>query len=419
VLQPSAPREIEAESAGRDGRREGVLEAAAREFNARGVGGASFAAIARSLGLTRAALYYYVKDREDLVRKCYAHSCALMAADLAAARATEAPGLERLMGFLRRSLDPERPPTAALSDIDYLAGDAREAVWSAHGDNIAGLRALLREGVADGSLRRCDDEVIAQALFGVITWIPLSIDWVDRGDPTFRSRTVQALIDLITDGQAAEPSLGFSSPVEARAFFPPSPAAFDRAGQAAAKVEQLLMTASQIINRRGVDGTSLDDVAGALGATKGVLYHYLKNKTDLVVRCYRRAFDLFERFADAADALGATGLEKGLIGLHLNVQAHAVGLSPLIQMVGVEALPTAARREIRRRARALQRRYAGFGELGIEDGSNRAIDLDATAQLGAGVFEWLPKWFDPADPRAAGALAGEIERLFIAGLRRR
>ena len=39
--------------------------------------------------------------------------------------------------------------------------------------------------------------------------------------------------------------------------------------------------------------------------------------------------------------------------------------------------------------------------------------------LGAGVFEWLPKWFDPADPRASGALADEYCRLFIAGLRRR
>ena len=37
----------------------------------------------------------------------------------------------------------------------------------------------------------------------------------------------------------------------------------------------------------------------------------------------------------------------------------------------------------------------------------------------AGVFEWLPKWFDPADPRASGALADEYCRLFISGLRRR
>jgi AcrR family transcriptional regulator len=259
--------------------------------------------------------------------------------------------------------------------------------------------------------------VIAQSLIGVITWIPLSVDWIEGADETFRTRTVEALADLIADGQAADRDYAFVSPIEAEAFFEPAPAPFDRAGQAAAKVEQLLSTASAIINRRGVDGTSLDDVTGALGATKGAFYHYLKNKTDLVVRCYRRAFDHFERFADAADALGRNGLEKGVIGLHLNVQAHAVGLSPLIQMVGVEALPPAPRREIRRRARALQQRYAAYGHLGIADGSNRVLDLDATAQLGAGVFEWLPKWFVPDDPRANGALAREIVQLFIRGLR--
>ena len=179
------------------------------------------------------------------------------------------------------------------------------------------------------------------------------------------------------------------------------------------------MTASRIINRRGVDGASLDDITGALGATKGAFYHYFKTKTELMVGCYRRAFDLYERFADAAEALGRDGLEKGLIGLHLNVQAHAGGLSPLIQMVGVEALPPTVRREIRRRARALQRRFSAFAQQGLAEGVHRPLDLDALAQLGAGVFQWLPKWFDPADPRAGAALSREYGRLFISGLRRR
>ena len=135
------------------------------------------------------------------------------------------------------------------------------------------------------------------------------------------------------------------------------------------------------------------------------------------MRCYRRAFTLYERFADAAAEKGRNGLESGLIGVHLNVQAHASGLSPLIQMVGASALPSAARREITRRARALQRRFEGFGKQGLADGSHRDIDFDAVAQLGAGAFQWLPKWLPPDDPRASGALSQEIVSLFIGGLR--
>jgi AcrR family transcriptional regulator len=48
-----------------------LLDEAAQEFNARGLAGASIGRIARAMGLTRAAVYYYVKDREDLAVQCY------------------------------------------------------------------------------------------------------------------------------------------------------------------------------------------------------------------------------------------------------------------------------------------------------------------------------------------------------------
>lgn len=422
VLQPPAPGKEGSgadAAAPKDARRDAVLDAAAREFNAAGAAGASFTKIARDLGLTRAALYYYVRDRQDLVLQCYRRTCAQTAADLAAAASAPDGGLGRLLSFVRLTLDPERAPAAVLSELDYLTGEGHAEIAAAQAANVESLRALIRSGVADGGVRPCDDEAIAQAILGTIAWIPLSVDWLEGVDPSYRKRTVQALVDLLTDGNAMDPGFDFVPPIGIEAFFAPAPKPFDRAGQAAAKIEQLLMTASQIINRRGVDGASLDDITGALGATKGAFYHYLRNKTDLVVRCHQRALALHEAFADAADRLGRTGLEKGIIGLYLNVQAQASGLAPLIQLAGVESLPPAFRREICRRSRALQTRFSAFAIEGLADGSNRDVDLDAIAQLGAGVFEWLPKWFDPADPRARGALANEYCRLFISGLRRR
>ena len=177
------------------------------------------------------------------------------------------------------------------------------------------------------------------------------------------------------------------------------------------------MTASRLFNRRGIDGTSLDDVMAALGATKGALYHYLDNKTDLVARCYKRAYIFYERVADAAEKYGRNGLERGLIGTYLNVQAHARELSPLIQMSGVGALPAAVKRDMTKRSRVLQKRFRQFGLDGLADGSFRAIDFDSVAQFGAGAFEWLPKWFRADDPRAKSALAREIVALFVRGLR--
>jgi hypothetical protein len=126
---------------------------------------------------------------------------------------------------------------------------------------------------------------------------------------------------------------------------------------------------------------------------------------------------LYKAFADAAEKYGRSGLERGLIGLYLNVQAHTSGLAPLVQLAGSAALPPAVRSEIRRRSRALQRRFEAFGQQGLADGSFRDVDFDAVAQLGAGAFEWLPKWLHSDDPRARESLAREIVNLFVRGLR--
>ena len=394
-----------------------LLEAAAQEFNARGIAGASIARIARAMGLTRAAVYYYVKDRDALASLCYAQTCAVMRTDLDIALKRRGKGLDKLLVFLRFSLDPKRAPVAALSELDYFTGRRRAEIAAAHARNVEALRGLIREGVADGSIRACDDEIVAQTIIGIITWIPLSVDWVEGTDETFRARTAEAFCDFIVNGQAADPDYKFESPVDIASFFPEAPHAFDREANTAAKIEQMLMTASRLFNRRGIDGTSLDDVMAALGATKGALYHYLDNKTDLVARCHKRAYALYERFADAAEKYGRTGLERGLVGTWLNVQAHARELSPLIQMSGVGALPAAVKRDTTRRSRALQKRFRQFGVDGLADGSFRAFDFDAVAQFGAGAFEWLPKWFRADDPRAKSALAKEIVTLFIRGLR--
>jgi AcrR family transcriptional regulator len=417
MLQPDAKTLAQANA--REARRAALFEEAAAEFNAHGIAGASLSRIARRLGLTRAALYYYVSDRDDLAAQCYRRTCEIMASDLAAVSAEKGKGLDKVAAFLRRALDPERPVAAVLSELDHLAGKARDAVAEAHARNVEALRSLVRSGIAEGSIRACDDEIVAHTLIGIVFWIPLSVDWVEGTDATYRARTRDMAVDFVLNGEAADPDYDYVPPVGIESFFPAPANVFDRKATGAAKIDQILMTASQMFNRRGIDGTSLDDITGALGATKGAFYHYFKNKNDLVVRCYRRAFALYERFADASEAYGKTALDRSLTGVYLNAQAQASGLAPLIQMAGASALPPAVRREITRRARALQRRFESFGRQGLGDGSFRAIDFDAMAQLGAGAFEWLPKWFDLSDPRAKSVLARELTTLFIRGLRER
>jgi len=395
-----------------------LLDAAAAEFNASGVSGASLAQIARKVGLTRAAIYYYVESREDLAFRCYRRACAATAADLAAARKA-ATGLERIHAFIERTLAPTRAPAVVLSEIECLTDAQRAEIEAAHGRNIDTLRRFVRDGIADKSIRECDPELIAQAIFGMVSWTPLAGEWSEGTGETVRRHAAQSIADLISDGVAADPAYPFACPLDVASLTFQPGNTFDRGAASAMKVELLLKTASRLFNRRGIDGTSVDDIAQALGATKGAFYHHMEDKDTLVVECHRRELDLSEKIADAAGAAGKNGLERALFGLHLLTQAFASDVAPLSPLTGVEALPAKARAAIRRRGQALAARYTQYNRDGIKDGTYRKFDVRTLAVTGAGAFSWIPKWRTDGDPRTPRQIADEMTALFVRGIRRR
>ena len=59
-----------------ESQRDRILKAAATCFNQKGYSGTSLKDVSRHLGLTDAALYYYVKNKEELVYQCYLRAAA-------------------------------------------------------------------------------------------------------------------------------------------------------------------------------------------------------------------------------------------------------------------------------------------------------------------------------------------------------
>ena len=69
---------------------------------------------------------------------------------------------------------------------------------------------------------------------------------------------------------------------------PPLPDAPARRPTRAEVCERLLQAASQLFAERGVPATTIDDVAGAAGFTKGAVYSNYASKTDLVIAVLER-----------------------------------------------------------------------------------------------------------------------------------
>lgn len=75
--------------------------------------------------------------------------------------------------------------------------------------------------------------------------------------------------------------------------------------------EALLDAAAAMFAAKGYDGTSIRDIAGAVGMLPGSLYYHFKSKDELLLAVYRKGVARFEAAIDAALAStpGATAAE--------------------------------------------------------------------------------------------------------------
>ena len=171
---------------------------------------------------------------------------------------------------MRRALAPERPQAAVVSEIAYLSDAKRTVVESEHGRNIAALESFVRSGIRAGTIRECDAHIVAQAIFGIVSWIVLSPGWVGKGgDAASALRMADAVVDHLEYGLASSPAAPFNCRIDVKSLVEAPANMFDREHAAAVKVEQLLETASRLFNERGLDGASLDQIGIRAGRDEG------------------------------------------------------------------------------------------------------------------------------------------------------
>ncbi len=183
--------------------RDRVLRAAAYCFNQKGYSGTSLKDVADILGLTDAALYYYVRNKEELVFQCYART-----ADIgrdAMNRATEEgkTGFDQVQLYIRYHIEflvGERGPMAIMSEIPSLQADHRDEILEFSRAHSLRFETLLNTGIEDGSISPCDVRMTGNSIMGSINWIP---KWF-HGDDEAAQRILREFPEILSCGIRAE-----------------------------------------------------------------------------------------------------------------------------------------------------------------------------------------------------------------------
>lgn len=167
---------------------------------------------------------------------------------------------------------------------------------------------------------------------------------------------------------------------------------------------EIVAAAAECFMRRGYDKTTIDDIADALGATKGRVYHHFRSKSAIFFAVYREAmrhcFEAADQIVDlplpAIDRLTRLCEAHAMVMMTRTSFQRGIKQGLEIQMRGPS---TEQERAVFQELQGLRDRYeALFRRVlaeGNRDGSLSAPDPALAGRVLLGALNALPDWYRP------------------------
>ena len=187
-------------------KREAVLRTAASMFCERGYTATQMDDVARQLGVTKPTIYYYFKNKEDVLVACFEvgfEQIESTVRDVSHAK----DGAERLRRVLEAYAKimmqdfgkcTVRIPTADMSE------ESRKRIAIQRRKFDDKIRSLVKDAIADGSIPECDPKIATFAILGSLNWIG---QWHRPDGPMATTEIAAAVVGQLFRGLEQRPGL--------------------------------------------------------------------------------------------------------------------------------------------------------------------------------------------------------------------
>lgn len=190
----------------------------------------------------------------------------------------------------------------------------------------------------------------------------------------------------------------------------------DRRRDPQSKREAVLQTAVRLFLEKSYGRTSMNDVAETLNITKPALYHYFRNKEQILVECYRIGTGMIEEILNEIAAHCGTGLEKVEAFIHAYADVMTVNFGRCVVRLDEGDLSREAYVDVRNYKRKIDLRLRSFIQEGVADGSIAPCNPKLAAFAIAGALNGICVWYEPAGPLSPQQIADEFARTLTQGL---
>jgi len=177
-----------------------ILESAVAAFRLHGYHGTTMEQIADQLLMTKGSLYYYFRDKEEILFAVHDQALDRLLEELARVRRGRGCPCERLEALLAahiRIMVEGFHGTALALEFGALSPKRLRRVVEKRDRYERALRLLIAQGIRQECLRRVDPKMAGMAVLGAINWIAR---WYRPGGEAGASEVSRDFLDLFMGG---------------------------------------------------------------------------------------------------------------------------------------------------------------------------------------------------------------------------
>ena len=183
-----------------------ILKSAAKAFRRLGYHGATVENIAAALRMKKGNLYYYFKNKEEILFACHQYSLDRLLQLLDQIEHSGSAPAQKLRALIVATVHlilDELHGTALILELEALSPAHLNAVIARRDRFDRGIRQVLDEGIADGSFAPDDVKLRSFALLGAVNWIPR---WFNPAGPATSSEIADRFADYLIAGLRRDPA---------------------------------------------------------------------------------------------------------------------------------------------------------------------------------------------------------------------